>query len=812
MIIALALAASYTSVLVVQRQRALSGVSHYNVTWDASQSLAELLRLEIEVASFGVPGSGSSRAKVELRLQILLNRIDLLKNGQVDDVLEREPTLRRAVARLSDASARIQLLVADLDKPGSVSEVLRLLMPLNKDMTRLAATADALGADRVAADQRTLGRIHWTFSGLLGALIVCAAGLVIMLLRKNELVGRAQTKLRSLATTLEQAGQDLQRQNLTLQQRDHDLRIQNERFNAALSNMSQGLCMADTATRVAIYNKRFAELFALPSAVAEPDATIADVIAAAEQAGATPAAFLKSVVERQLTYATRQQSAEFVCEDERGRALAVLHRPMPGGGWIATYEDVTERRRIDAHVRHIAHHDAVTGLPNRVLLRERLESALRDTSGADASFAVLLLDLDMFKEVNDTLGHPAGDALLQAVARRLNAAVRSSDTVARLGGDEFAILQPLAHGRAQSDLLAERLVNIVKAPFEIDGHRLEVTASVGVAIAPDDGCDPDQLLKSADMALYRAKADGRATHRFFAADMAAALQERRSLAVALREALSQREFELHYQPIVLLATMKPVGFEALIRWRHREHGLIPPARFIPLAEEIGLIDAIGEWTLQQACMDCADWPDDMRVAVNLSPRQFGSGNLVVAAEHALNAASLAPIRLELEVTESVLLQDNDENIATLFMLRALGIRIALDDFGTGYSSLSYLRRFPFDKIKVDQSFVREMAESAESVAIVRSIAELAPKLGMRTTAEGVETESDLTTVREAGCSEGQGYFFGRPMRRTDVRPYLSSFGIGSFEHGAKRALEPQLPSTLQYRQRTEAVPEVASPA
>ena len=802
------MAASYTSVLVVQRQKALNSVSRYNVTWDASQSLAELLRLEVDIASYAVPGSGASKDTVQLRLQILLNRIGLLKDGQVDAVLEREPALRGAVTQLARASTRIQSLADHLDQPNSVREILRILLPLNRDMTRLAATADALGADRVAADQRTLSRIHWTFSGLLGALITCAAGLVVILLRQNELLGRAQTDLRNLALNLEATGQDLKRQNLALHQRDRDLGVQNERFNAALNNMSQGLCMADATMQVTVFNQRFVELFALSPAMANLGCSISDLIGAAGQTSATQPSFLKSIMERQLACAASRQSVEFVSEDENGRALAVLHRPMPGNGWIATYEDVTERRRIEAQVHHLAHHDPVTGLPNRVLLRERLELALRRKAKDGLNVAVLLLDLDMFKEVNDTLGHPAGDALLQAVGRRLSSVVRSDGVVARLGGDEFAVLQLLTGGRSQSGVLAERIVQVVGTPFEIESHRIEITASVGVAVAPDDGTSPDQLIKSADMALYRAKAEGRATHRFFEADMEAALQERRSMAAALREALAQGDFELYYQPIVMLTSLKPIGFEALIRWKHREHGVVPPARFIPLAEEIGAIDAIGEWTLRQACRDCADWPCDMRVAVNLSPRQFGTSNLVEMTENALQAAALAPIRLELEITESVLLQDNDANIATLFSLRALGVRIALDDFGTGYSSLSYLRRFPFDKIKVDQSFVRDMVGNADSLAIVQSIADLAPKLGMRTTAEGVETEGDLIQVRKAGCIEGQGYYFGRPMRRVDVFPYLSSVAA-STGSDASCLVDSAIPPAFQQSRNFETMSSVA---
>ncbi len=784
----LALAAAYTSLLIVQRQSALSRVSRYNITWDASQSLAELLRLEAQVAAYAVPGSGSSKEKVQLRLEIVANRVGLLMNGQVDDVLEREPDLKATVAQLGRALPKVQALATDLDRPGNVRDILVQLTPLNGKMTRLASVADALGADRVAADQRTLSRIHWVFSALLGGLIVCAAGLVLLLLRHNELLGRAQRELRTLASNLEQTGRDLaeanhavraanaelQQQNLALQQRDTELRVQNQRFDAALNNMSQGLCMADADARVIVCNQRFAELFGLSAEAISPGDTIADMVRVACETNQRNEVLFSSIATRQLGFARQQRVGDFFCEGEDGRALAVLQRPMQGGGWVATYEDITERRRAEARIRHMAHHDGLTNLPNRVLLRERMDVAVRLTQKSGAGMAVLLLDLDLFKDVNDTLGHPAGDALLEMVGRRLRNSVGREDVVARLGGDEFAVLQVSVDGRAQSAALAERIVDVLQAPYEIDGQRIAVTASIGIALAPDDGWDPDQLMKSADMALYRAKALGRAMYCFFEPEMEADVQERRVLGLELREALVRQDFEVFYQPIVCLANNQPCGFEALIRWRHRERGLILPNRFIPLAEEMGLISALGEWTLHQACQDCATWPDDLRVAVNLSPRQFNGSNLVSVVEHALEMADLPPARLELEITESLLLQENEANTATLFALRALGIRIALDDFGTGYSSLSYLRRFPFDKIKVDRSFVQGMADNPEALAIVQSIADLAPKLGMRTTAEGIETLRELTQVREAGCSEGQGYYFGRPMRRADIAPFLSS--------------------------------------
>ncbi len=555
----LALAAAYTSLLIVQRQSALSQVSRYNITWDASQSLAELLRLETEVASYAVPGSGTSRDRVELRLEIVANRVGLLTNGQVDDVLVREPDLKGTVAALARAIPKVQALVADIDQPGAVRDILALLVPLNQKMTRLASVADALGAERVAADQRTLSHIHWIFSGILGALALCAAGLVFLLVRHNELLGRAQRDLRTVASSLERTGRELadanravheanaelQQQNLALQQRDGELRVQNQQFDAALNNMSQGLCMADAQARVIVCNERFAELFGLRAGSTAAGAAIADMVGEASRANAADRALLSDIAERQLLFGLQRRAGDFFCEGEDGRAIAVLQRPMPGGGWVATYEDITDRRRVEARIRHMAHHDALTNLPNRVLLRERMETALRTGQQSGEGVAVLLLDLDLFKDVNDTLGHPAGDALLEMVGRRLRNCVGGRDLVARLGGDEFAVLQAPTQQREQSAALAERIVEVLQAPYDLEGQRIAVTASIGIAAAPRDGWDPDQLMKSADMALYQAKARGRATYCFFERDMEADVQERRLLGLELREALARQDFEMY---------------------------------------------------------------------------------------------------------------------------------------------------------------------------------------------------------------------------------------------------------------------------
>ena len=439
-------------------------------------------------------------------------------------------------------------------------------------------------------------------------------------------------------------------------------------------------------------------------------------------------------------------------------------------------EHLAARQKLEAQLTHMAHHDGLTALPNRVLFRQEMERELARARGGDA-VAVLCVDLDHFKRVNDTLGHAAGDALLQGAADRLRACVRETDIVARLGGDEFAIVQLQAEQPRAATVLAERLIADLSRPFDIEGHQVVVGASVGIALAPSDGTEADQLMKSADMALYRAKADGRGVLRYFESEMDAKMQARRALELDLRKALVEHEFELFYQPIVDLQSNRVSGFEALLRWNHPTQGLISPADFIPIAEDMGLITPLGEWVLRQACREAAGWPERVKVAVNLSPAQFKSKALALVVTTALADSGLAPDRLELEITESVLLQDNDTVRGILHQLRALGVRISMDDFGTGYSSLSYLRSFPFDKIKIDQSFVRDMGQHEDSIAIVRAVAGLGRNLGMSTTAEGVETNEQLGRLRQEGCTEVQGYLFSRPLPASEVPRLLAQIQL-----------------------------------
>jgi diguanylate cyclase (GGDEF)-like protein len=455
---------------------------------------------------------------------------------------------------------------------------------------------------------------------------------------------------------------------------------------------------------------------------------------------------------------------------QSGRSIRIVHQPMQGGGgWVATFEDITEWQRAQAQITHMARHDALTNLPNRTLFREQLEQALRLAKRGD-KFAVLCLDLDHFKDINDSLGHPVGDALLMEVGRRLSSCVSEGDTVARLGGDEFVIVQFCGSDESSPAVsLASRIVEAISEPYHIGGHQLVIGVSVGISLAPDDGKNPDELLKKADLALYRAKADGRGTYRFFETGMDARAQARRLLELDMRAALPRGEFEMHYQPIRDVAADRIVACEALVRWRHPLRGLIPPGNFIPLAEETGLIVQIGEWVLRTACRDAAAWPDDIGVAVNLSPVQFKNPNLMAHVLDSLAQSGLPAHRLELEITESVLLQNSEATLATLHALRGGGLRISLDDFGTGYSSLSYLRSFPFDKIKIDRSFVEDVTSRNDSLAIVRAVTGLGRSLGIATTAEGVETPAQLELLRREGCTQAQGYLFSKPRPASEVK-------------------------------------------
>jgi diguanylate cyclase (GGDEF)-like protein/PAS domain S-box-containing protein len=451
----------------------------------------------------------------------------------------------------------------------------------------------------------------------------------------------------------------------------------------------------------------------------------------------------------------------------RSRMIVVCDDKEEPQYLLGISEDVTDQKLNSERIRHMAHHDGLTDLANRALFRQRLDAAMAEYRCTRRGVVLFFIDLDGFKRLNDTLGHPTGDAVLRLLAERLRRCAHDGDTVARLGGDEFAIVHPVLPTSKSPTAMAAEIVRSIARPYDVGGSQLTLTASVGVSVAGEGCQEPDRMLKNADVALYRAKTDGRNAFRFYDASMDNYLEAKRDLERAVRNALARGEFEVHYQPIVDVRSERTCGYEALIRWRHRERGLLPPSEFIGIAEEVGFIVPLGEWVLRKACDDAASWPPYMRLAVNISPAQC-SAALTQTVMNALAASRLPPDRLELEITESALLQDNDVTLATLHQLRKLGVKIAMDDFGTGYSSLSYLRSFPFDKIKIDQSFVKEVLVHPESLVIVRAVAGLGLSFGVPTTAEGVETREQFEQIREAGCTQCQGYLFGRAVPNAEV--------------------------------------------
>jgi diguanylate cyclase (GGDEF)-like protein/PAS domain S-box-containing protein len=554
---------------------------------------------------------------------------------------------------------------------------------------------------------------------------------------------------------------------LSDRQSERKLRRQKLLLDTALENMAQGLCMFDADGRIVLFNERFAKMSGLPAASLK-GLSLLELIKHGKAAGeiaVDPEEFFARVV----AAAREGKSNTRVIETSAKRALRVIEQPMREGGWVSTLEDITEWREAQAQISHMAHHDALTGLANRTRLVEQLENALAVLPLRGGSIAVHFIDLDRFKNVNDTLGHDGGDFLLKTVAERLRAVIRIDDTVARLGGDEFVVVQTGINGRDQAENFARRLAAAVTAPMKLREQTIIATVSVGVAMAPEDGSNAERLLKSADLALYKAKADGRNCIRFFLAEMDAELQARFKLERIVRDAVQHDRFELHYQPLFEMSERRLIGFEALIRLPAEDGTLIEPLVFIPVAEELRLIDKIGAWVLREACRTAATWPDNLTVAVNLSPLQFSAGSISDVVAAALKEAGLAAHRLELEITETLLLGNSEAIMAELQTLKAMGVAIVMDDFGTGYSSLSYLWRFPFDKIKIDRSFMQGFeGSSRDAKTVVKTIIALGRQLNMRVTVEGVETAAQAAFLDKADGDQAQGFFFGRPVPASEV--------------------------------------------
>ncbi|MGO6748003.1 EAL domain-containing protein [Rhizobium ruizarguesonis] len=548
-------------------------------------------------------------------------------------------------------------------------------------------------------------------------------------------------------------------------QRQLDLR--NMQFATMLESIGQGVCFFDANQRLILSNKRYAEVYGLSPEMIQPGVTLSEIAELRYAAGASPAVSHAEYLAWCDAINFSSSPQDWLAELKSGKVIRVHHERTPDGGWVSTHEDITEHRNAERQIAHLALHDPLTDLPNRAALNQKLDVSFKQHSTQGSQFAVLCLDLDRFKEVNDLFGHNVGDLVLCAVAKRLSA-VAGDAFIARLGGDEFMVLAKADANSAA--VLADSVIIALNEDVEIDGTRIRTGASVGVAVFPADGDSAGALMNNADAALCRAKADGRGMARFFEPQMDQWLRERRALQRDLKAAISQQELSVFYQPQANIGG-DVMGFEALLRWTHPTRGNIPPSVFIPIAEESSSMIEIGEWVLREACREASTWPRKLGVAVNLSPVQFKQGDLPALVQSVLAHSGLEPHRLELEITESVLIDDLERAISTLGRLKSLGVRIAMDDFGTGYSSLSYLQSFPFDKIKIDQSFVRNIAQ-APSAAIIRAVIGLGRGLNLPIIAEGVESADQLAFLTRESCDQVQGYLVGRPQPISQYAEYV----------------------------------------
>jgi len=730
----------------------------------------------------------SLRAETRSDLQAVQERIEAIR--QRGDLAPAERELLDTLARHWDkysSAANDTLDVGTTDAPMATM----MLGGTDDDFQKVGASLETLSAFvdgqtvsigvALAANAKDNQRIL-AFGGGAGILLSILVTLLVSrsIVQPIRYVTRAMQQVSSDgfdlgATYMDRADEVGQMVRAIAAYRDN-LQIQNLRFDAALNNMPHGLAMFDAEQRLVVANKRYAEMYGLSPHEVKPGTPLHEIMEARVQRGV----YAETTSLDDLRVRLAQTTPWTRIQDMRdGRSIVISRQPMASGGWVTTHEDITERRRAESQIAHMATHDALTDLPNRVMLRQSLEHAIaRSKRGEVVAFHYI--DLDHFKAVNDTLGHLVGDDLLKQVADRLRGCVRDTDTVARLGGDEFAVIQTALAGANDAALLAQRMREAVRAPYSVDGNHLVIDISIGIAMAPADGGSVEELLKNADLATYAAKAQGRGTYRFFEAEMDRRIRLRRAMELDLRHALGNGEFKLFYQPIVNLQSGAVTSFEALIRWQHPVRGLIPPGDFIPLAEELGLIVAIGEWVINRACADAATWADHIKVAVNLSPIQLINKGLVEVVTRALARSGLPANRLEFEITETVLLQNTGTTLATLHQLRALGIHFSMDDFGTGYSSLSHLRSFPFDKIKIDRSFVKDISGQTNSLAIIRGVTSLAHSLNMITTIEGVETEEQLDHVRPLGCAEIQGYLLSPPKSLEEItRQFLPKRDVSS---------------------------------
>lgn len=726
----------------MRTQAQINSLSNYQISWLASFAVAEVQRFQSALLQFALTPDAAQRALVELRFDILKSRETLLCEGEFAVAVADIPGVMPVLAQLQETLTRIEPMLADLDTAGRAQEIARMVDPLPSALTSVT-TATLQHSNAILANAQ-----HALTDRQVELIIVAGLALAILI------VGFGAT----LAL------------NHNLDQTRAALCAQNARLDVALTNMSQGLWLFDKHNRLVVTNELERRMVGLPDALCRPGTHGVSIIHHLVQSGAI------APKDAEQIFAVRPESFEFRCLD--GRAVHIRSRAAPDGHWVATAEDVTEARAAEARIAHLAKHDVLTGLPNRFLLTFALDNACRRFRETGKRFALHAFDLDRFKFVNDTMGHAAGDEVLRQVAARAQGLLGPIDLVARVGGDEFFVVQVIKSPDDALDL-AERIIRTIREPMMVDGRMVDVGASVGIAIVDEVSADVDLLLHNADLGLYRAKETGRGTAILYSQDIDRAITRRRELESDLNLALRRAELELHFQPFINLADGTMRGVETLLRWKHPRLGFVSPAEFIPIAEATGLIVPIGDWVLREACRIVAGWPVPLTLAVNLSPAQFRNGQLVANVMGALAASGLPAERLELEITETALANDDEAAREIIQRLRALGVSISLDDFGTGYSSLSYLWKYPIQKIKIDQSFLQQTAIHSEGIKILLAIAGLGHMLGVTLTAEGVETEQHLAIVRSAGIQFGQGWLFGRAVPPEKIREMLASRDIAA---------------------------------
>lgn len=745
------------------------------------QVLLEQHRRMVATAAFALPATATQDEAMYRQLGMTIaGLIDRIAPGRTEQLSQRFALLASqggSVFELARHQQRDQAVAAG-ERYASAAD--GLAMVVHTEAKHLIATAEGRLASLVSHASSLMAWI-----GIAAALTGFVIGPVCLLMLRNLLArmratGAALSRLARNDTSVEIPGVadqdefgDLARsvavfkaKSIELLNKKADFERLNLQLDAAINTMPLGLGMFDAQERLLMCNRQFTTMYDMPGELTRPGTPRCALREHRSRKGA------RHSEAGELALAGMTLLPSMLVEFDDGRLIEVTRQPLKGGGWVSLHEDITERRRQEERIAHLARHDALTGLANRMLFREQLEQGLLRL-GRGQGFAVLCLDLDHFKAVNDTLGHPVGDVLLKLVSKRLLSCIRQGDVVARLGGDEFAIVQASVRDPSQTESLAARIVEAVGAPFEIDGNRIDIGASIGITLAPRDGKDADLLMKNADLALYRTKGAGRRGFSFFEPQMHSEVQARRRLEVDLRRAINEEALELLYQPIICLKTEQTTGFEALLRWDHPERGLIPPEEFLAIAEDMGLMAEIGSWALQQACFQAARWPAPITVTVSVSSVQFLRRNLTESVLQALAQSGLSPHRLELAIAES-LLQEGPSTLGILHQLRQLGVGIAMDGFGSGHCSLAGLRAFPFDKIKLDRAFIADIDRSEEARAIVQAVIALGTSLRMTTVAEGIEDFDQLGRIRSWGCKSGQGFLLGSLMTAGRVESFLAA--------------------------------------